>query len=274
MSVEDGQLARWRHTDSDPARSMAAALSTDDYGALTAPERVRRLRALAIGTVYAVENLRVLGVQPPGEMEDLTLGGEVTGAHFATREHNFAASTIARTLQLFADPGRHVLYDATTHDGDPAKVDAMRSHAFDAGEAGLPPLLIGAVIVIAIAAFSAAACYCGQAAAEVVDRKLTEDTLTARMMVTQGRAIALVDEHTARERAAGHPIPWSPQESRLLESLLETQKRIATRSHTALPNPFPGAVEAGAEVGRRIADTGIGLGVFALIAAGAYVLTR
>jgi hypothetical protein len=49
---------------------------------------------------------------------------------------------------------------------------------------------------------------------------------------------------------------------------------IANRSHTPLPNPFPGAIAAGADAGRRLVDTGIGLGVIAAIAAGAYAMTR
>jgi hypothetical protein len=207
-------------------------------------------------------------------METLTLGAEVAADQYATRQHCYAASTIARSLLLFADPGRHVIYDATTRDGEPAVLNQANLPGFASNEAALPPLLIGVIVVVAATAFTAAACYCGQAAAEVVDRKFTEDALTARMMITQARAVAVVDTHSDRERAAGQPIPWSPEESKLLDSLLETQRLIATRSHTALPNPFPGAVAAGADAGRRLADTGLGLGVVAAVAAGAYVLTR
>jgi hypothetical protein len=274
MSAVERPVTRWKHIDSDPRAALAMALSTKDFRSLTTSERVRRLRALAIATVYATENARTVGVAPPGEMTTLTLGGEVSARDFATRQSCFAASTIARSLQLFADPGRHVIHIATTHDGEPAALLEAGNGQTVGNEAGFPPLLVGVVVIVAISAFAAAACYCAQAAAEVSDRKLTEDALTARMMITQGRAVAIVDAHSERERAAGHPIPWTPEELKVLDKLLETQQSIATRSHSPLPNPFPGAVAVGADAGRRLADTGIGLGVVAAIAAGAYVLTR
>jgi hypothetical protein len=274
MSAVQGPVTRWKHTDGDPKAALARALSTEDFRSLPTSERVRRLRSLAIATVYATENARMVGVGAPGEMETLTLGAEVAANAYATRQHCYAASTIARSLQLFADPGRHVIYDATTRDGEPASLTPASGQTVDANDVAFPPLLVGAIVVVAITAFAAAACYCGQASAEVIDRKLADDALTVRMMATQGQAVALVDAHSERERAAGHPISWTAEELKLLDSLLETQHSIAARSHTPLPNPFPGAVAAGADVGRRLADTGIGLGVAAALVAGAYVLTR
>lgn len=277
MSAVQRLGPRWQHTDSDPKRTLAMALSAPDYRTLTTEGRVRTLRSLVLATVYAVENARDIPVAPPGEMQILTLDAAVSGDQYRTRQHCYAASTIARSLLLFVDPGRHRIYDATTHDGEPAVLDKGQGDAINKGEAGFPPLLVAAVAVVGVAAFAVAACYCAQAAAEVIDRKLTEDQLTARMIATQARAVAMVDAHKARERG-GDPDPWSPEELKVLDALLDTQRAIAERSHTPLPNPFHGAVEAAGDVGRHLADkagTGIELGVIAAaIAAGAYVMTR
>jgi hypothetical protein len=275
MSVQATSPTTWKHQDSDPKAALVTALGAQSYGSpLTTVERVRIVRTLAIATEYAVENARVVGVPPATDKEGVTtLGDEVRGDQFATRAHCYAASTIARTWQLFADPGRHRIYPATTRDGEPAQL-TMPPDPLSRGEAGLPPLLLAAVIVVAIAGYTAAVCYVGQATAEVVDRKLTQDALTARMVATQARAVAVVDNHSERERAAGHPIPWSPQELEVLDTLLGTQKQIAARTSSPLPNPFMGAVEKVGDAGKKAAEVAADLGVVAVIAAGAYVLTR
>jgi hypothetical protein len=273
----------WEHQDSDPKAALALAFGAQSYGArpdgsaMTTADRVRLVRTLAIATEYAVENARVVGVPPSEKDGTTTLGAETRGDLFATRAHCYAASTIARTWQLFADPGRHVVHAAVTRDGEPARLasalDPMRR-----GEAGLPPLLLAAVVVVAVAAYTAAICYVGQAAAEVVDRKLTQDALTARMVATQARAVALVDNHSERERVAGHAIPWSPQEMQVLDALLGTQRDVAARTHSPLPNPFVGAVEkagdVAGDVGKKAATAAVGLGVIAAVVGGAYLLTR
>jgi hypothetical protein len=240
---------------------------------MTTAERIRIVRSLAIATEYAVENARVIGVPPIEKDGKTTLGGELRGELFATRAHCYAASTIARTWQLFADPGRYVVHSAITRDGEPAQL-ASSLKPSPPGEAGFPPLLLAAVIVVAIAGCTTAACYVGQTASEVVDRKLTQDTLTARMVATQARAVAVVDNHSERERIAGHAVPWSAQEMQVLDALLGTQKQIAERTNSPLPNPFQGAVEKIGEVGDKAAATAMGLGAFAVVAGGVYLLTR
>ena len=279
MSALTSNPTTWKHEDSDPKGSMILAFGAVDhvtrtYGSpLTTADRVRLVRALAIATHYAVENARVVGVIPNNKEGIITLGSEVRSDMFASPEHCYAASTIARTWMLFPDPGRYTVYTATTRDGTPAQlmkpVDPVPKE-----EAGLPPLLLAAVIIVAIAAWSAAVCYVGQATAEVIDRKLTQDAVTTRMLSTQARAVALVDAHSEHERVAGHPLPWSPQELQLLDGLLATQKEIAARTNSPLPNPFAGALEKAGGIGKTAADAVTGLGVLAVLAGGAYLLTR
>ena len=280
MSVQRRAPTTWEHQDSDPKAALALAfgapsfIARPDGAPMTTADRVRVVRTLAIATEYAVENARVVGVPPTSDKDRTTkLGAELRGDLFATRAHCYAASTIARTWQLFADPGRHVIHSAVTRDGEPAQLFSTRDPV-PRGEAGLPPLLLAAVIVVAIAGCTAAACYVGQAASEVVDRKLTEDALTARMVATQARAVALVDNHSERERVAGHALAWSPQETQVLDALLGTQREIAARTQSPLPNPFQGALEKVGEAGEKAAAGALGLGVIAAVAGGAYLLMR
>jgi hypothetical protein len=108
----------------------------------------------------------------------------------------------------------------------------------------------------------------------VNDRKLIEDALTQKMLTTQARAVTLVSDHTQAERAAGHPIPYSSGELRLLDALLGTQRALASRTGTPLRNPFVGAVDSAKKVAERVTEIGIDLGVAAAAAGGLYLLTR
>jgi len=269
----------WTHEDSDPKGSMALAFDAKSYverpsgSPLIRTDRVRVVRALAIATHYAVENARVVGVIPNNKDGITALGSEVRGDLFASPTHCYAASTIARTWMLFPDPGRYTVFTATTRDGAPAKL-TTGVDPNPKGEAGFPPLLLAAVLIVAVVAWSAAVCYVAQVTAEVVDRKLTEDALTTRMLSIQARAVAIVDTHSERERAAGHALPWSPEELRVLDSLLETQKAIAARTNSPLPNPFAGALAKVEEAGVAAAGAVGGIGMIAVVLGGAYVLTR
>jgi hypothetical protein len=130
------------------------------------------------------------------------------------------------------------------------------------------------IVVVAIAAYASAICYVAQAAAEVIDRKLTSDALTERLVQTHAKALGLVNDHTERQRAANRPIPWDPVELKVLDSLLDAQQQIAARTGKPLPNPFTGAVDGARAAGKQLASMGMDLGFVAALAGGAYVLTR
>jgi len=286
MSAQ-AQATTWQHTDSDLNKSLAFALATTDYRKrldgtpLTTTDRTRITRNLAIATLYAVESARAGGLPAPNEMDGaLRLGNEVHGALFPSREHCYAASTLGRTLLLFADPGLHTVYDAVSHDGDPAEIKPTGSTMTGSrvtltNEAGAVPLLIvGTVIVVAYAAMAFSACYMAQVNATVNDRKLTEDAFTQRMLTTQARAIMLVSDHTQAERATGHPIPYSPQELSLLDALLGTQRDLAKHTKTPLPDPFAGAVDSAKKAVGSVAALGMDLGLVAAAAGGLYLATK
>ena len=279
MAAQRDTPPTWTHSDSDGAAAMTRALevksfrTNPDGSPMTTQDRVRLVRALACATQYTVEDACDGGVPPAGEMGQLKLGSEVRGDRFRTRAECYAASTLARTWQLFPDPGRHVVYTALTHDGEPA-VLTPASTPEAPGDVAFPPLLLGVIVVVAISACAGAVCYVAQAAAEVIDRKLTSDALTERLVQTQAHALGLVNDHTERQRKEGRPIPWDPVELKVLDSLLETQQQIAGRTGTPLPNPFVGAVDAAREAGRKLADVGMNLGLVAMVAGGAYLLMR
>lgn len=279
MSAQSAILPTWTHSDSDGAAELTRALDVKSFrtkadgSPMTTQDRVRLVRALACATHYTVENACEGGVPLADEMGRLKLGSEVRGNRFSTRADCYAASTLARTWLLFPDPGRHVVYTAVTHDGEPAVLTTHEPKEAPS-DVAFPPVLVGVIIIVAIAAFASAVCYVAQAAAEVIDRKLTEDELTARLVQTQAQALGLVNDHTERQRKEARPIPWDPVELKVLDSLLETQLQIAGRTGMPLPNPFTGAVEGARKAGRKLAEVGTDLGIFAAVAGGAYLLTR
>jgi hypothetical protein len=279
MAAQPAIPPTWTHSDSDGAAALARALdvksfrTNPDGSPMTTQDRIRLVRALACATQYTVEDACDGGVPPAGEMGQLKLGSEVRGDRFRTRADCYAASTLARTWLLFPDPGRHVVYTAVTHDGEPAELTPEATPETP-GDVAFPPLLVGVVIVVAIGAFASAVCYIAQAAAEVIDRKLTNDALTERLVQTQAHALGLVNDHTERQRKEARPIPWDPVELKVLDSLLETQQQIAARTGKPLPNPFEGAVEGARKAGKKLAEVGLDLTTFAVVLGGAYVLTR
>ena len=206
------------------------------------------------------------------------------GRDFPTEGALYAASWLGRGTLLFGDPGRHQVYSADTQGGDPAVIDKAGPSGV-VGEAGaLPALAVTVVLIAGVAALGLALCYCGQAAAEVWDRKLTEDAVTARMAQTQAAAADVVAAHNAKEKAAGHPLPYDEGELRLLDMHRAAVEALARRDHVPLPNPFQGAVTSmgeaakhagkaaekaagkaaeGLEIGTVIVAVGAGLALFA-----------
>jgi hypothetical protein len=263
----------WRHQDTDLNGQIRQALDSQSYfgkgddGAPFTPRGLTRMvRALAVATLYTVENSRTVGVPKVGEMETaLQLGADLHPADFPTREHCFVASTLARTLQVYGIPGPHKVSYCETKDGEPAvlKADGPSRTIAASGDTGFPQLLVGVVVVTAIVAAAVAACWWAQADAKVHDAKLNQDALTARMMETQARAVGMVSDHLGREQAVGHPIPWDPNEQKVLDSLLATQRAIADRAHTPLPMPFDGALESIGDKAKKTASTLLDLGLIA-----------
>jgi hypothetical protein len=268
----------WTHTDSDPRAALAAALTVQSFltkpdgSPMSSQDRLRLVRSLGVATVYTMEAACSGGVPPAGEMEThLTLGTRpLRASDFPSRGSLYAASAVGRTFMLLADPGHHTVYSATTHDGDPA----VLSEASTSFDTAFPPLVLGAVLVVAALVHALAICFVAQKGAEVIDAKLANDARTDQMLATQAQAVALLDQHNERERAAGKPLPWAPNAQKLFDALTETQRDVARQTHSPLPDPFGGAVTKMGEVGGKLADSALGIGGIALGAGALYLLTR
>ena len=274
MSFALTPRATWTHRDSAPKETLVAALAPENYlrpdGSRPMDvDRVRLVRALGMATAYAVENATVRGVPPLGEMETRTLGqAPLCGEMFVDREHCYAASTIARTFQVLAGPGPLIILTATTLDGQRAVASPPPS-----SETGFPPLLLGAVMMVATVAFYGAICFVAQKIAAVEDRTQGDDALTARLMATQARAVALVDNHHERERATGRSLPYDEGETKLLDALTGAQRDLAQRQGTPFPDPFQGAVDSVRTAVNKV-GTGLEIGTVLALGVAAYVITR
>jgi hypothetical protein len=232
------------------------------------------MRALAVMTAYVVEELRTQGVREPPEGQVRVLGNDWRVSLYPTKTHAIAAARVARTWQLLPDPGTHTYYACNTIDGLPPELvgPALR-HEEESETGAWPVLLIGVVAVAGIAASAVAIIYCAQMAAAVIDRKLTEEARTQRLLATQTQAVAILNQHAERERAEGRLIPWSSQEQQVLDTLNGVQHEIARQTHEPLPNPFSGAgaLERGSE---RIMSTLGDIALFGAAAAGVYLMTK
>ncbi len=166
-----------------------------------------------------------------------------------------------------------MVYTAVTHDGEPAVLTPDAAPEAP-GDVAFPPVLVGVVVVVAIAAFASAVCYVAQATAEVIDRKLTNDALTARLVQTQAQALGLVNDHTERQRKEARPIPgirWSSRCSIRCSRPSTRSRRVRT---SPCPTPFRRCGRRGPQGGKKLAEVGTDLGVFAALLGGVYVLTR
>jgi hypothetical protein len=267
---------RWAHQDTKPEVVDFALMPGAFEVAKTAIERNRVLRALAVDSAYVVDDLTTKGAKPAATGEEqlfrYEVGGGLDRAAFPSRGHCFAASTIARTWMLFPDRARHItVYSCTTKDGEPA---VLQQPSVADTDTGFPPLLLAGIVVAGIAAATIATVYVAQMALDVIDRKLTRDADTQRMVAAQQQAVKMADEHAQRERAANKVIPWTDKEIQVFESLLATQRSLAEKRQEPFGrySPFDGAINAFERVAVKTAETALPL---VLLAGGAwFVLSR
>jgi hypothetical protein len=264
-------VVRWAHQETKP-EVADFALQPRAFEAVNTPVgRNRVLRALAVASAYVVDDLTTkrakAAISGEGQLYRYEVGGDLDRTAFPTRGHCFAASSIARTWMLFPDRARHItVFSCTTKDGEPA---VLQKPSLADVETGLPPALLAGIIVAGIAAATVATVYVAQMALDVVDRKLTRDADTQRMVAAQQQAVKMADDHAQRERTAGTVIPWTDKEIQVLEGLLATQKTIAEKRQEPFGrySPFEGAIHAFERVALKTVETVL---PFVLLAGGAY----
>ena len=271
-------VVRWAHQETKPEVVDFALMPGAFEAVKTAEERNRVLRALAVASAYTVDDLTTKGVQAaatqPGEgqLYRWELGGDLNRAAFPTPGHRLAASTIARTWMLFPDRARHItVFSCTTKDGNAAVLQQPSLADTDAGF--LPPLLLAGVVVAGIAAATIATVYVGQMALDVIDRKLTRDGDTQRMLASQQLAVKVAEDHIQRDQAAGKVSPFTDQETQVYEALLAAQKTLAEKRQEPFQrySPFDGAINSFERVAAKTAETVL---PYVLLAGGAYFVFR
>lgn len=267
---------RWAHQETKPAVADYALMPRAFEAVTTPEERNRVLRALAVASAYVTDDLTTTGAKAAatgeGQLFRYEVGGDLDRATFPTPAHRFAASTLARTWMLFPDRARHItVFSCTTTDGGAA---VLQQPSLADADTGLPPLLLAGIIVAGIAAATVATIHVAQMALDVVDRKLTREAETQRMVAAQQQAVKMADEHAQRERAAGKVLAWTDQEIQVFEGLLAAQRGIAEKRQEPFGrySPFDGATSAFERVTVKTAASVLPL---VLLAGGAYfVLSR
>jgi hypothetical protein len=267
---------RWAHHETKPEVTDFALMPRAFEAANTPVERNRVLRALTVASAYVVDDLTTKRPKPAtsgeGQLHPYEVGGELDRTAFPTPGHRFAASTLARTWMLFPDRARHItVFSCTTQDGEPA---VLQQPSLTDTDTGFPPLLLAGIVVVGIAAATIATVYIAQMALDVIDRKLTRDADTQRMVAAQQQAVKMADDHAQRERSAGKVIPWTDKEIQVFEGLLAAQKSIAEKRQEpfARYSPFDGAINAFERVAVKTVETVL---PYVLLAGGAYfVLSR
>ena len=96
-------------------------------------------------------------------------------------------------------------------------------------------VIVGALIIAAIGAFVI------YKASELIQIALADKVENDEMMRLHAEAQTILDNHFALEKAAGHPLPYTADEMKLLEQLHIAQEHIATIVAPPKPLPPPGS---------------------------------
>lgn len=132
------------------------------------------------------------------------------------------------------------------------------------------PLLAGAVIVVCVAALGAAVAWIASQSNEVEALKITQENKTTQAINAMTSAAEVVERHQTQEREKGASIPYSQAELDLLSTLRGT---IASTTGWT-PPPLASVPDVRQVTQSAAAPFGLPLGWIALLALGAYVMTR
>lgn len=118
-------------------------------------------------------------------------------------------------------------------------------------------------VVIAAALVAAVGAFVIYKAAEVIQTALADKVENDEMVRLHAEAQTILDNHFALEKAAGHPIPYTADEMKILADLHAAQEHIA--SLVAPPAPAPPLGSAGINVGIVVLALGaVGAGYLVL----------
>lgn len=253
----------WSHIENDPRMTIPAALQVAKAGAWAGLDQSTRLRYLRMLVVLSLQAGTMKLSQPrPQGPEGRVEYGVYHPWMYRDSVSLEIASTVLRTLQLIVPPGKYQVEDILTEDGGdtfyrgtPVEVDT-----------GAFPL---AVWIVGAVACTVAAVLIAKVAGDVVDRQLTRSEDTRKLISSQASAVELVLKHAEREEKAGRSLPWEEAELMTIESLLNTQRRIAEKRNGPMPTPFGGAAKS---LDSAMGKVGTGLGVAVPLAIAGWIL--
>lgn len=257
----------WTHSDrrhllqaalEAAARAEARAWSDDDFEKSDGT-RISDLRALLAMTAFAQAELSTRA----GDIKTRELTGEskpppsgwpaemslpdITKTDFASEDRSLASALLAQTWMLVGlagagapNPETNPVLERfrTAEDSKPVELST-----------GIAPLAaIGVIVIVAIAATAQtiATIYVAQKTAEVIDRELSRQEDTKRMVAQHTHATGLLLAHRSAEEKAGKDIPFNEGELTVLRGLASAQVEYAKKRDIPLasqvPLPSPGDI--------------------------------
>lgn len=216
---------QWTHSDPRGlSRALSDALARAKAGAWRADaESAADLRALVMGSFHTGaffgdrrptldgDTLRIEGDPPGGD------GGALTERAQVARVLVAPWAQLANDDRTIDPQGRGVPLHLVTAGGE-----SVRSP-----DAGAFPLLAVTAILAGGAAYLAAAIYCADRAAQIIDRQLLRREDTRRLLALDAKAQDVQAAHAAREVAAGKPLPLDDAERAVLSMLADQGRAIA-----------------------------------------------
>lgn len=196
----------WTHRDNSLAASCAQARVVARAGAWSTPDAPRLFRAILAETAGAISwfsGRQQVVVNESGTVAVLTL----TGAS-APRERLAVSGRLYSTLEVLRRGAPPPQSFAT---GDAPEVS------------GLLPA-VGIVLVSIVGAVALA--YCAHETAAVIDRQLSRQEGTRKLMAQHVAALEAVEAHQKREQAAGKALPLDAATERVLDALESEQRQV------------------------------------------------
>lgn len=256
-------MYRWTHTDPRGIGALAAAAmrATDGRWSASAGGREGDWRAWLAGNAYVIAGLA-------GTAELDLSAGELRlhpdlGRPNVSPERQEAAAILARGLLVACgNPPRDELAKTPNRLSTDASGPALATSA-PPEAAGVPALL--AIVVVGVGV-TVVLCYGAYQAAQVIDRKLSRDGDTQRMVANQTARLGALKLHLDAEAAAGRELPLSAAEKDALRALDQAQKSILEKREEPLPALPPGSAPV-------LALGGFGLGALLAAGVGLWLLT-
>lgn len=219
----------WTHTDAYGIwpRSQDAIDRGLGGSWLEGPLDVRgaELRALIFRTGLAGTRLTMRGQPLSPGITSITLG-DIPRESFPSADHRKAADAMLGWVVSLADGKRALSDDIVTQGGA----------SLSRGEVAGWPLIVAKLVGTAI--WAAAACYIAERYESTIARFGDHAANTVGLMKATSTATNLVEAHAAREVAAGQSLPWTPEETKVLDAAIAAQQTFSTKPVTP-PDSHP-----------------------------------